>query len=151
MTYYPSAAQSFSPPLIAHSNHFLGDISSSEPDSPQTPITCGIYRFEPGQELVYAYNYDEMKIILEGEAVLRDGTGQEVKVRLFSLFSSLSVCVSCSASFDAGAGWLGFASLESLASTPARERDRPCEVWDFYMQQWNVSDELTYACACVCG
>lgn len=80
MTYYPAAAYDFNPPLIAHDNHFLGDISSSEKNDPEKPISAGIYVFKPGSELEYAYNYDEMKIILEGSATLRDATGQKVKV-----------------------------------------------------------------------
>ena len=85
MTYYPAAASKFEPPLIAHTNHFLGDISSSEKNDSEKPISCGIYRFEAGKELVYDYNYEEMKIILEGEGTLTDGTGQEAKV-CFSFF-----------------------------------------------------------------
>lgn len=81
MTYYSAAASTFEPPLIAHNNHWLGDISSSEKNNSEKPISCGIYRFQAGQELVYSYDYDEMKIILEGEATVKDGTGQEVKVR----------------------------------------------------------------------
>lgn len=80
MTYYAAAASTFEPPLIAHNNHFLGDISSSDKNDAEKPISCGIYRFEPGQELVYTYTYHEMKIILEGEGTLKDGTGKEVKV-----------------------------------------------------------------------
>ena len=86
MTHYPSAASTFSPPLIAHDNHFLGDISSSESNDPEKPIVCGIYRFEPGHELVYAYHYEEMKIILEGEATLKDETGQSVKAKAGDVF-----------------------------------------------------------------
>lgn len=86
MTHYPAAAHSFQPPLIAHDNHFLGDISSSEKNDPEKPIVAGIYVFKPGQELEYAYHYDEMKIILEGKATLRDATGQEVEVCFFLCF-----------------------------------------------------------------
>jgi uncharacterized cupin superfamily protein len=82
MTHYPQATTTFQPPLIAHTNHFIGDISSSDKLDADKPITCGIYRFEPGQELVYTYTYHEMKIILEGEGTLTDGTGKEVKVSL---------------------------------------------------------------------
>lgn len=80
MTHYAAAASTFEPPLIAHNNHFLGDISSSDKVDAEKPISCGIYRFEPGHELVYTYTYHEMKIILEGEGTLKDGTGKEVHV-----------------------------------------------------------------------
>jgi uncharacterized cupin superfamily protein len=80
MTHYAGASTTFEPPLIAHSNHYLGDISSSDKLDADKPITAGFYRFEPGQELVYTYTYHEMKIILEGEGTLTDGTGKTVKV-----------------------------------------------------------------------
>jgi uncharacterized cupin superfamily protein len=86
MIHYASAASTFEPPLIAHNNHFLGDISSSDTNDTEKPITCGIYRFEPGQELVYTYTYHEMKIILEGEAILKDDTGKEVKAKAGDVF-----------------------------------------------------------------
>lgn len=80
MIHYPAAAHNFDPPLIAHDNHFLGDVSSSDKSNPEKPISAGIYVFKPGQELEYTYHYDEMKIILEGEAILKDNTGQQVEV-----------------------------------------------------------------------
>lgn len=86
MTHYASAATTFTPPLIAHTNHYLGDISSSDSLDAEKPITCGIYSFEAGQELVYTYTYHEMKIILEGEAVLKDGTGKEVAAKQGDVF-----------------------------------------------------------------
>lgn len=80
MTHYAAASTTFSPPLIAHTNHYLGDVSSSDKIDPEKPITAGFYRFEAGQELVYTYTYHEMKIILEGEGTLTDGTGKTVQV-----------------------------------------------------------------------
>ena len=75
------------PPLIANENAYLGDIFSSGPSTlPHTqpcpdsskPITCGLYRLEAGTPLVYEYTYHEMKIIVDGEFDISDGTGQEV-------------------------------------------------------------------------
>jgi len=86
LTHYPSATTKFSPPLIAHSNHFLGDVFSSDANDPEKPISCGIYRFEKGEELVYSYHYHEMKIILEGEGTLKDETGQEVQAKAGDVF-----------------------------------------------------------------
>lgn len=84
MTHYPLAQSSFKPPLIAHDNHFLGDVSTSTDD--KTPITAGFYHFKPGAPLEYTYTYDEMKIILSGSGKLKDGTGQEVDARAGDVF-----------------------------------------------------------------
>lgn len=75
-SYHPQAQQTFDPPLIAHDNHFLGDIFNST-DS-ETPISSGFYHLKPGTPLEYTYTYHEMKIILEGEVKIKDATGQEV-------------------------------------------------------------------------
>lgn len=75
-SHYPQAQQTFDPPLIAHDNHFLGDIFNST-DS-KTPISSGFYHLKPGTPLEYTYTYHEMKIILEGEVKIKDATGQEV-------------------------------------------------------------------------
>lgn len=76
-THYAKAQTEFKPPLIAHDNHFLGDIASSEPNDKVAPITGGFYRLEKGTPLVYAYNYHEMKIIVDGEFDITDETGQK--------------------------------------------------------------------------
>lgn len=76
------------PPLGNETNHFLGDVASSgssklshvqpNPDNDK-PISCGFYRLEAGKPLVYAYNYHEMKIIVDGEFEISDETGQTAK------------------------------------------------------------------------
>ena len=86
MSHYPSATTKFSPPLIAHTNHFLGDVFSSDTNDTTKPISCGIYKFEPGEKLVYPYNYHEMKVILEGEGTLSDEAGNEVKAKAGDVF-----------------------------------------------------------------
>jgi len=75
-THYPSAQTTFQPPLIAHTNHFLGDVSTSEPNDPVAPISAGFYRLEAGEKLVYEYTYHEMKIVVDGEIDVMDGSGQ---------------------------------------------------------------------------
>lgn len=54
-------------------NAFLQDVVGS--DNPDKPITCGFFRLEASAEpLVYTYDYDETKLILEGEITVSDGT-----------------------------------------------------------------------------
>lgn len=77
-THYKQAQTTFQPPLIAHTNHFLGDVASSQPNDPTAPICAGFYRLEAGTPLVYEYTYHEMKIIVDGEFDVSDGTGQTV-------------------------------------------------------------------------
>lgn len=84
MKHYPQAQKDFKPPLIAHDNHYLGDVfDSSDSDK---PISCGFYEFKKGTPLEYTYNYHEMKIILEGEAELSDQTGQKVHAKAGDVF-----------------------------------------------------------------
>jgi len=49
MSYYAKAQSDYKPPLIANENAFLGDVFSSEKDSPKTPISMGFYRLEKGE------------------------------------------------------------------------------------------------------
>ena len=86
MSHYPSATTKYSPPLIAHSNHFLGDVWSSDKNDPDKPISCGLYRFEKGEELEYAYHYHEMKIIVEGGGTITDATGKSVQATAGDVF-----------------------------------------------------------------
>lgn len=76
-SYFPQAQTEFKPPLIANENAYLGDIFDST-DSLK-PLACGFYRLEKGTPLVYRYTYHEMKIIIEGEFIISDESGQEVK------------------------------------------------------------------------
>lgn len=77
MRHTPKCQQTYTPPLIANSNAFLGDVysSSSLPSTekkPRHPISAGFFHLAPGEPLEYTYTYDEMKIILEGEFVITD-------------------------------------------------------------------------------
>ncbi|MFA6179625.1 MAG: cupin domain-containing protein [Methylophilaceae bacterium] len=55
---------------------WLGDTFVSA-DKDKT-ICAGFFRLEKGNSLVYDYDYEEMKIIVEGEFIISDETGQKV-------------------------------------------------------------------------
>ncbi|KAK6463909.1 hypothetical protein DFJ63DRAFT_54180 [Scheffersomyces coipomensis] len=84
MLYKPAAeGKEVKPPAIPSpgKNSFLGDIFTS--DAPkEEQMSCGFYKQEKGEPLVYTYTYDEMKIILEveGEYWISDETGYKVAV-----------------------------------------------------------------------
>ncbi|KAL2007494.1 hypothetical protein VTN00DRAFT_8932 [Thermoascus crustaceus] len=77
-SYHAKAQSSFKPPLIANENAFLGDVFSSTKNDPDKPVSAGFFRLEKGTALEYEYTYHEMKIILEGEYIISDETGQKV-------------------------------------------------------------------------
>lgn len=90
MLYKPSAeGKEVKPPQIPSpgNNSFLGDIFTSEAPKDQQ-ISCGFYKQEAGESLVYHYDYDEMKIILEvdGEYTIADETGYKVSVKPGDVF-----------------------------------------------------------------
>lgn len=57
-------------------NAYFEDIVGSA--DPTAPISCGLFRMEKGQPLVYTYDYDDTKIILDGHIYFSDGE-QKVK------------------------------------------------------------------------
>lgn len=57
-------------------NAYFQDIVGSS--SPAAPIWCGLFKIEKGQSLVYNYDYDDAKVILEGHIFFSDGK-QKVK------------------------------------------------------------------------
>jgi ethanolamine utilization protein EutQ (cupin superfamily) len=75
--HFPSAQSTFTPPLIANENAFLGDIATVP--STASPLSAGFYRLEKGTPLEYTYTYDEMKIIVDGEFDIEDCSTGEVK------------------------------------------------------------------------
>ncbi|KAI9817435.1 MAG: hypothetical protein M1827_001045 [Pycnora praestabilis] len=77
-THFSKAQKTFKPPLIANENAFLGDVISNDKIDPEKPLSCGFYRLEKGTPLVYTYTYHEMKIIVEGEFIIEDESGQKV-------------------------------------------------------------------------
>ena len=63
---------------------FLKDFAVSE-DS-EKPISCGLFRLETGKTMTYTYTYHEMKLIVEGQFEIEDGTGQKVSASQGDLF-----------------------------------------------------------------
>jgi ethanolamine utilization protein EutQ (cupin superfamily) len=57
-------------------NAYFEDIVGSS--SPKAPLSCGLFKMEKGKSLVYTYDYDDTKIILEGHFYFSDGE-QKVK------------------------------------------------------------------------
>ncbi|MGP1716010.1 MAG: cupin domain-containing protein [Methylophilus sp.] len=55
---------------------FLGDTFVSQ-DKDKT-ICAGFFHLHAGKELVYSYDYEEMKIVVEGTFIISDDTGQKV-------------------------------------------------------------------------
>lgn len=55
---------------------FLGDtFVSTDVDK---RICAGFFHLEKSNELKYSYDYDEMKIVVEGTFIISDDTGQKV-------------------------------------------------------------------------
>ncbi|ORY48822.1 hypothetical protein BCR35DRAFT_297115 [Leucosporidium creatinivorum] len=59
-------------------NSFLSDLVTSGDLDKEKPITAGFYRQLKGETLTYTYTYHEMKIIVEGEFHISDGTNSYV-------------------------------------------------------------------------
>ncbi|KAJ6031572.1 ethanolamine utilization protein EutQ [Penicillium herquei] len=78
---FSEAQPKFEIPLLASNNVFLGDVFSSQENNSTGPMSAGLFRLNSGYPLTYAYKFDEMKIILEGEFHISDTTGQEVVAR----------------------------------------------------------------------
>ena len=55
---------------------WLGDTFVSADEDKR--ICAGFFRLEKGEALVYDYDYEEMKIIVDGVFVISDTTGQKV-------------------------------------------------------------------------
>ena len=73
--FHKQAQTKFDIPLLAGDNAYLGDVFSSEKTTDK-PVSCGLFRLKKGEPLKYTYNYDEMKIFLEGDFTITDETGQ---------------------------------------------------------------------------
>ena len=63
---------------------FLADVHASK--DPEKTIVCGFFRMEAGKTLSYHYDYDEMKLIVEGEMIISDETGQTHHARAGDVF-----------------------------------------------------------------
>ncbi|AOW03481.1 uncharacterized protein YALI1_D02936g [Yarrowia lipolytica] len=60
-------------PLIAGNNSYLGDLLNSDAP-PDKQLSAGFFRQLKGEPLKYKYDYDEMKICVEGGMRVSDGT-----------------------------------------------------------------------------
>ena len=63
---------------------WLGDTFVSA-DKDKT-ICAGFFRLEKGEKLIYDYDYEEMKIIVDGEFIISDTTGQKVTASAGDVF-----------------------------------------------------------------
>ena len=57
-------------------NAYFEDVVGS--GSKSSPMSCGFFKIEKGNPLVYTYDYDDSKLILDGHIYFSDGT-QKVK------------------------------------------------------------------------
>ncbi len=71
-------------PLFAGNNAYLKDFAASNDE--QAPITVGLFRLEAGDPITYTYTYEEMKLIIDGEFELSDGSGDTVTAKVGDLF-----------------------------------------------------------------
>ena len=70
-------------PLFAGNNAYLKDFAVS--NDQQAPITVGLFRLEAGDPITYTY--EEMKLIIDGEFHISDGSGDTVTTKIGDLFS----------------------------------------------------------------
>lgn len=79
LQFFPNAQQmelaSMEEPNVAA---YFEDIVSSA--HPKAPISCGLFKIEEGNPLVYTYDYDDVKMMLEGNITFSDGQ-QEVTAK----------------------------------------------------------------------
>lgn len=61
-------------PLLVTNVHGV----SSTKDDPIAPLTSGFFRVDKGGKTTATYAYYEVKIIVEGDLIVSDGTGQKV-------------------------------------------------------------------------
>lgn len=69
---------------VPDTNAFLADAHTS--NDKDKPITCGFFRIEQGKPLSYDYDYEEMKMIVEGEMIISDETGNKVHAKPGDVF-----------------------------------------------------------------
>lgn len=71
---------------------YFEDIVSS--GDPKSPIACGLFEIEQGESLEYTYDYDDIKIMLEGSIEFTDGeqtvTGEPGDVLFFPNGSTIT-------------------------------------------------------------
>lgn len=59
---------------IPETTAFLDDLGSS--GDPQAPITAGLFRMGQGEAMPYTYEFDEFKLVLEGEMTVTEEAGK---------------------------------------------------------------------------
>jgi ethanolamine utilization protein EutQ len=69
---------------VAGVNAWLGDTFVSADEEKR--ICAGFFRLEKGNELVYDYDYEEMKVIVDGTFIISDETGQKVTATVGDVF-----------------------------------------------------------------
>lgn len=62
---------------LPNDNGFMKDFLGSNDKS--MPLTCGFFRMEKGDPLTYKYGFDEMKLVVEGEVIVTNESGQSRK------------------------------------------------------------------------
>ncbi|EWY87176.1 hypothetical protein FOQG_03967 [Fusarium oxysporum f. sp. raphani 54005] len=83
--HFAQAQSKFEIPPLSGGNTFIGDIHST-PEGAEKPLAMGLFRVNKGEPLTYTYKYDECKIILEGNFVIEDSTGQKVEAKAGDVF-----------------------------------------------------------------
>lgn len=58
---------------------FFEDVMSS--GNPEAPMTCAMFRMEKGEPLVYEYEYDDIKYVLDGSFTVSDGNSTVTAVK----------------------------------------------------------------------
>ncbi len=88
---------------VAGVSAFLGDTFVSQ-DKDKT-ICAGFFQLEKGNALEYTYDYEEMKIVVEGTFIITDGTGQKVTATVGDVLHFPS---GCSVKFETADRAVGF-------------------------------------------
>lgn len=85
MTHIPQAVKRPLPSMnVPGCEALLDDFLVSEDDEKR--ICAGFFRLEKSKPLEYEYTYHEMKIIVEGEMIISDETGQRVHAQPGDVF-----------------------------------------------------------------
>jgi len=85
MIHIPQATRAELPSMgVPDTKAYLDDLLISE-DADKC-IVSGFFRLEKSKPLEYEYNYHEMKIIVEGEMIITDETGNSVHAKAGDIF-----------------------------------------------------------------
>lgn len=81
---------------------FFEDVISNE--NTENPMTCAMFRMESGEPLVYDYEYDDIKFVLDGSFTVSDGNSEVTAVAGDVLFFPAGSTITFT-SEDYGLGW----------------------------------------------